>query len=78
MPATTPPLRIAILGVGRIGSAFAFQLVRTGGHDVTVIARPDSTRLKQLERDQAIVDVEGERASVRVASSLDEKRPTTC
>jgi 2-dehydropantoate 2-reductase len=72
MPATSPPLRIAILGVGKIGSAFAFQLVRTGGHDVTVLARPDSARLKQLERDQAIVDVEGERASVRVASSLDE------
>jgi len=75
MPATSPPLRIAILGVGKIGSAFAFQLARTGGHDVTVIARPDSIRLKQLERDQAIVDVAGERASVRVASSLDEETP---
>jgi len=29
MPAPSPPLRIAILGAGRIGSAFAFQLVRT-------------------------------------------------
>ena len=75
MPATSPPLRIAILGVGKIGSAFAFQLVRVGGHDVTVIARPDSVRLKQLECDQAIVDVQGERARVRVASRLDEETP---
>jgi len=75
MPTPSPPLRIAILGAGKIGSAFAFQLVRSGGHDVTVIARPDSTRLKQLERDQAIVDVRGERASVRVAGKLDEETP---
>jgi len=75
MPAPCPPLRIAILGVGKIGSAFAFQLVRTGGHDVTVIARPDSVRLAQLERDQAIVDIKGERAGVRVASRLDEAAP---
>lgn len=75
MPAISAPLRIAIVGAGRIGSAFAFQLARTGGHDVTVIARPDSARLNQLERDQAIVDIEGERASVRVDSSLDEETP---
>jgi 2-dehydropantoate 2-reductase len=73
MSATSSPLRIAVLGVGKIGSAFAFQLARTGGHDVTAIARPESLRLKQLERDQAIVDVAGERAGVRVASSLDEE-----
>jgi 2-dehydropantoate 2-reductase len=73
MPATSSPLRIAVLGVGKIGSAFAFQLARTGGHDVTAIARPQSLRLKQLERDEAIVDVAGERAGVRVASSLDEE-----
>jgi 2-dehydropantoate 2-reductase len=75
MTATSPPLRIAILGVGKIGSAFAFQLARAGGHDVTVIARPGSIRLAQLERDQAIVDIKGERASVRVASGLDEETP---
>ena len=75
MLATFEPLRIAVLGVGKIGSAFAFQLVRTGGHDVTVIARQDSVRLAQLERDQAIVDIKGERASVRVASRLDEETP---
>ncbi|HEY5070613.1 MAG TPA: 2-dehydropantoate 2-reductase [Caulobacteraceae bacterium] len=75
MTSPAAPLRIAILGVGKIGSAFAFQLVRTGGHDVTVIARPDSVRLAQLERDQAIVDIKGERAGVRVAGRLDEEAP---
>ena len=69
---STPPLRIAVLGVGKIGSAFAFQLARAGGHDVTVIARQGSLRLAQLERDKAIVDVMGERAAVRVADELDE------
>jgi 2-dehydropantoate 2-reductase len=75
MPKTLAPLRIAILGVGKIGSAFAFQLARSGGHDVTVIARPGSARWAQLERDQAIVDVKGERASVRVVDRLDEETP---
>lgn len=67
------PLRIAVLGAGRIGSAFAFQLARIGGHAVTVIARPGSARLAQLEGDQAIVDLKGRRAPVRVASRLDEE-----
>ncbi len=68
-------LRIAVLGVGNIGSAFAFQLVRVGGHDVTVIARPGSERLEQLRRDRAIVDVHGERASVHVTDKLDVEAP---
>ncbi len=72
MPNPVPSLRIAVLGAGKIGSAFAFHLARTGGHDVTVVARPDSARLQQLERDRAIVDVKGERAGVQVASRLDE------
>ncbi|MDB5613441.1 MAG: hypothetical protein JWQ22_1094 [Devosia sp.] len=66
-------LRIAILSVGKIGSTFAFQLAKVGGHDVTVIARPGSTRLAQLQRDGAIVDAKGERANVHVAESLDEQ-----
>lgn len=74
-PTTGPPLRIAILGGGKIGSAFAFQLARVGGHDVTVIARPDSVRLAQLQRDQAIVDSKGERASVSAAGALNEETP---
>lgn len=69
------PLRIAVLGVGRIGSTFAFHLARVGRHDVTVIARPGSVRLRQLERDGAIVDVKGERAVVRVADALDRQTP---
>ena len=72
MPQSSP-LRIAVLGAGKIGSAFAFQLARTGGHDVTVIARPGSVRLGQLERDNAIIDIKGERASVGVSSELDEQ-----
>lgn len=68
-------LRIAVVGCGKIGSAFAFQLARIGGHAVTVIARPGSARLAKLERDQAIVDVKGERAAVQVAGALDEGAP---
>lgn len=73
MSERSPKLRIAILGAGKIGSTFAFQLARTGGHDVTVIARPGSVRLQQLERDGAIVDVKGERASVQVSGMLDDR-----
>ena len=78
MSTATPPaspLRIAVLGVGNIGSTFAFQLARVGGHDVTVVARPGSRRLEQLRRDGAIVDVQGVRASVHVTDALDEQTP---
>ncbi len=71
-PTSSPSLRIAILGAGKIGSAFAFQLSRVGGHEVTVIARPGSTRLRQLERDRAIINVADERATVQVETVLDE------
>ena len=64
-------LRIAVIGAGNIGSAFAFQLSRVGRHEVTVVARPGSVRLRQLERDGAIVDVQGARATVSVADVLD-------
>ena len=66
------PLSIAVIGAGKIGSTFAYQLVRAG-HDVTVIARPDSLRLHQLQRDQAIILKTGEHAEVRVADNLDEE-----
>ena len=72
MPADLQTLRIAVVGAGKIGSTFAFQLVRKGGHDVTVIVRPGSSRLQQLERDGAILDDKGGRATVRVAAMLDE------
>ena len=68
-------LRVAVLGVGNIGSTFAFQLARIGGHDVTVVARPGSKRLEQLRRDGAIIDVKGERADVHVTDALDEQTP---
>ena len=75
MPAPSLPLRIAVIGAGKIGSTFAFQLSNTGRHDVTVIARPGSVRLEQLRRDEAIIDIKGEQASVRVADMLDEQMP---
>ncbi len=67
-----PTLRIAVIGVGAIGSAFAFQLARVGGHDVTAVARPGSPRFEQLTRDQSIVKTTGERAKVHVADTLEE------
>lgn len=73
--APSPSLRIAVLGAGKIGSTFAFQLARIGRHDVTVIARPGSIRLEQLRRDEAIIDLKGGRANVRVADMLDEQTP---
>ena len=72
---TALPLRIAILGVGGIGSTFAFQLARFGRHQVTAIARPGSVRWQQLQRDHAVVNIKGERAEVLVADSLDEATP---
>ena len=74
-PVMSPPspLHIAILGAGRIGSTFAFQLSRAGRHDVTVVARPGSLRLQQLRRDDGILDVKGEKAGVRVVDTLDEQ-----
>ena len=65
-------LRIAVVGVGSIGSTFAFQLARTGRHEVTAVARPGSSRLQQLRRDGGIVDVKGQRAIVQIADTLDE------
>lgn len=70
--AAKSPLSIAVIGVGKIGSTFAYQLARAG-HDVTVIARPDSLRLQQLQQDQGIILRTGERAEVRVADKLDEE-----
>lgn len=65
-------LSIAVIGVGGIGSSFAYQLARAG-HDVTVIARPGSARLQELQRDKGIVSTTGERAEVRVEGALDEQ-----
>lgn len=75
MASSTTALRIAILGVGRIGSTFALQLSAVGGHDITVIARPGSERLRQLQRDGAIITFQGERTGITVAETLDELVP---
>ena len=69
--AAAPHNRIAVVGCGGIGSAFAFKLARFG-HKVTVVARPGSERLRQLRADGGIVDDKGERANVEVADALDE------
>lgn len=61
-------MKIAVIGLGGIGSTFAFWLARAC-HDVTVVAR--GKRLEQLERDHAIVMTSGERAAVRVSPALD-------
>lgn len=68
-------MRIAVLGVGKVGSTFAFQLARTGHHEVTVVARSGSTRLQQLQRNNGIVNTKGERADVLVTDMLDEQIP---
>ena len=72
---SSSPLRIVVLGVGGIGSTFAFQLAGQGQHDVTVVARPGSARLRQLQRDEAIVNVVGKSVKVRVTDTLDEAVP---
>lgn len=65
---------IAIIGAGRIGSAFTYQLAKAG-HDVTLIARPDSNRFTQLKRDGGIVTTAGERVAARISDRLDETNP---
>ncbi len=63
-------LSIAVVGAGSIGSAFAYQLAKAG-HDVTVIARPASLRLQQVQRDGGIVLKTGEKAETRVAGKIE-------
>ncbi len=65
-------MQIAIIGAGRIGSAFALRLARAG-HDVTLVAR--GKRLEELQRDPAIVDVTGARTAVKAGSELDPVTP---
>ena len=62
------------IGVGGIGSTFAFHLARAG-HAVTVVARPGSARLEQLRRDKGVVTKDGVRPGMRVAAELDEQTP---
>ena len=74
MPLTAARLSIAVMGCGNIGSAFASRLARAG-HDVTVVARPGSARLQQLQRDGGIVEVDGTRTETRVAEHLNPDLP---
>ena len=67
------PLKIAILGMGGIGSTFAFQFARSGHHNVTAIARPGSPRLRQLQRDGGVVNTKGGLAQMHIADRLDEQ-----
>jgi 2-dehydropantoate 2-reductase len=70
--ATVPsPMAIAVIGLGGIGSTFAFYLARAG-HNLTVVARPGSLRLQQLQRDQGVVTASGTRQTMKVADHLDE------
>ena len=68
----TRPQTIAVIGMGGIGSAFAFQLARVGHHNVTAIARPGSPRLQQLLDDGGVTNTDGEHAAMHVADCLDE------
>jgi 2-dehydropantoate 2-reductase len=61
-------MNIAVIGAGRMGSAFAWHLAKAR-HDVTVVARGE--RLARLQRDGAIETVDGDRATVRAVSALD-------
>lgn len=61
-------MKIAIIGAGRMGSAFAWYLSRAG-HEVTVVARGE--RLARLQQDGAIVSVDGVSAKVQAAAALD-------
>lgn len=78
MPASfssIPPLRIAIVGGGRIGSAFAFHLAHIGRHDVTVVARPASRRLAQLQQAGGVMTTDGALGIATIADRLDENIP---
>ncbi|QEH96815.1 ketopantoate reductase family protein [Gluconobacter thailandicus] len=68
-------LRIAILGGGRIGSAFVVHLARKREHEVTIVARPDSARLAQLQRDGGVVTTTGEHVPAIICDTLDGSIP---
>lgn len=71
---TSDALRIAVIGVGGIGSTFASFLASIG-QDVTVVARPGSARLKQLLAAGGIITVAGKHVAVGVTDTLDEASP---
>ncbi|CAK1359439.1 hypothetical protein CB0940_05647 [Cercospora beticola] len=70
-----PPLNIAILGVGRIGSTIAFQLSQIGNHKITGIARPKSKRLEQLRQDDGILNTKNQKAQITTLDHLNPQIP---
>ncbi|KAH7099514.1 hypothetical protein BKA62DRAFT_709800 [Auriculariales sp. MPI-PUGE-AT-0066] len=69
-----PPLSIAIVGGGSIGSSIALKLMTMGKHNVTIVARPGSMRLVQLQQD-GIVTAQGDICRVPVVEALDATVP---
>ncbi len=67
----TQPQKIAVVGMGGMGSAFAFQLARVGHHDVTAIARMGSRRFDQLRNDGGVTKTDGEHAAMHVPDYFD-------
>jgi 2-dehydropantoate 2-reductase len=65
-------LKIAVVGMGGIGSTFAFQLAKTGGHEIVAVARSGSERLRQLQLEGGVVNIKGERAVLHIIDKLDE------
>lgn len=61
-------MRIAVIGLGGIGSTFAARLSKAG-HDVTGVAR--GQRLRELQAEGAIVMADGRRVPLAVAPTLD-------
>lgn len=65
---------IAIVGAGNIGSGFAVFLARAG-HRITLIARPGSVRLQQLQRYGGIKTKDGEVFPMVSMDALNEEEP---
>lgn len=66
-------MKVAIVGAGRIGSAFGYHLARSG-HNVTLIAR--GSRLEQLRRNKGLIEnITGGRAEVQVDQLLNTTTP---
>ncbi|HEY4222323.1 MAG TPA: 2-dehydropantoate 2-reductase N-terminal domain-containing protein [Myxococcota bacterium] len=61
-------MKVAVVGCGAVGSAFAFTLAKAG-HDVTCVARPGA-RLQQLQAAHGVVAKSGT-AATSVADALD-------
>ena len=62
-------MRIAIVGMGAVGTAIAYRLTLHGGHEVTAVAR--NKRLEQLSRDDGhVTDASAPMQPVKLARVL--------